>query len=135
MSCCLSIRTYAALPALLTILLLALPTSAKGVESTHMSLPKSPGSIEGLGRDFAPSLASGTAGCGLDIAMPPSAGGFAPTLSLDYDSAGGATSVGMGWRIGGIACPRRLQHLPDASQAPRARTHACSQTARSGRVR
>ena len=35
--------------------------SAAGVNPTRISLPKGPGSIEGLGRSFVPSLASGTA--------------------------------------------------------------------------
>lgn len=77
------------------------------LEPTHISLPSGPGSVEGLGRSFAPSLASGTASYGVDIAVPPSAGGFAPHLSLDYDSSGGATEVGMGWRLAGLPRLRR----------------------------
>ncbi|HEV3193577.1 MAG TPA: SpvB/TcaC N-terminal domain-containing protein, partial [Polyangiaceae bacterium] len=99
---------------LLAIVLLAplllLPRDARAssaLEPTHISLPSGPGSIEGLGRNFAPSLASGTASYGVDIAVPPSAGGFAPHVSLDYDSAGGVTEVGMGWRIAGIPSVRR----------------------------
>ena len=81
--------------------------ASTGLEPTHISLPSGPGSIEGLGRNFAPSLASGTASYGVDIAVPPSAGGFAPHLSLDYDSGGGVTDVGMGWRLSGIPTLRR----------------------------
>ncbi len=80
---------------------------AKGIESTHVSLPKGPGSIEGLGRNFAPSLASGTSSYGVDIVVPPSAGGFGPRLSLDYDSGGGATDIGIGWRLGGVPSVRQ----------------------------
>ena len=46
-----------------------------GLDPTRISLPSGPGSIEGLGRSFAPSLASGTASYGVDIAVPPAAGG------------------------------------------------------------
>src|SRR5258708_4993518 len=80
---------------------------AGGIEPTHISLPKGPGSIEGLGRNFVPSLASGTAAYGVDIAVPPSAGGFGPKLSLDYDSGGGASEIGRGWHLGGVPRIRR----------------------------
>jgi RHS repeat-associated protein len=80
---------------------------AAGVGATHISLPSGPASVEGLGRNFVPSLASGTAGYGVDIALPPSVKGFGPTLGLDYDSGGGASEVGIGWQIGGIPSLRR----------------------------
>jgi RHS repeat-associated protein len=80
---------------------------AKGIEATHLSLPKGPGSIEGLGRNFVPSLASGTSSYGVDLTVPPGAGTFAPKLSLDYDSGGGVSDLGIGWRIGGIPQIRR----------------------------
>lgn len=89
-------------------LVVAVPARASnGLDPTHISLPSGPGSIEGLGRNFAPSLASGTASYGVDIAVPPSAGGFEPHLSLDYDSSGGVTELGMGWRLSGIPTIRR----------------------------
>jgi hypothetical protein len=94
---------------------------AKGIEPTRISLPKGPGSIEGLGRNFAPSLASGTASYGVDIAVPPGAGGFVPKISLDYDSGGGVSDLGLGWRMGGLPEIRRRTEngLPrfDASDA------------------
>ncbi|HEX8795236.1 MAG TPA: toxin TcdB middle/N-terminal domain-containing protein, partial [Polyangiaceae bacterium] len=96
--------------ACLTAVALVISTPARasnGLEPTHISLPSGPGSIDGLGRNFAPSLASGTASYGVDIAVPPSAGGFEPHLSLDYDSSGGVTELGMGWRLSGIPTIRR----------------------------
>ena len=88
---------------------LFLHTSAQaaGVGATHISLPSGPASIEGLGRNFVPSLASGTAGYGIDIALPPAVRGFGPSLSIDYDSGGGASEVGTGWQIGQIPSLRR----------------------------
>src|SRR5215208_1678943 len=80
---------------------------ASGVDPTKISLPNGPASIEGLGRNFAPSLASGTAAYGVDIAVPPAVGGFGPKLSLDYDGGGGVSEVGMGWSIGGLPSIRR----------------------------
>lgn len=81
--------------------------SAKRLDATRISLPKGPGSVEGLGKNFTPSLASGTASYGVDIAVPPAAGGFAPKLSLDYDSGGGISDLGIGWSLGGFAEIRR----------------------------
>jgi YD repeat-containing protein len=53
--------------------------------------------------------------------MPPSAGGFAPHLSLDYDSGGGVSELGMGWHLSGLLRVRRRTEngLPrfDASDA------------------
>ena len=80
---------------------------ANGVDSSRLPLPSGPGSIGGLGRAFVPSLASGTASTGVDIAVPPGAGGFGPHVSLDYDSGGGISDLGMGWHIGGIPSVRR----------------------------
>src|SRR5690606_34128705 len=59
------------------------------------------------GRNFVPSLASGTAAFGVDIALPPAVRGFGPSLSLDYDAGDGVSEVGMGWRIGGVPRIRR----------------------------
>src|SRR5689334_18908874 len=80
---------------------------AAGIAPTRISLPNGPASVEGLGRSFVPSLASGTAGYGIDIALPPAVRGFGPSLSLDYDSGGGASELGMGWQLGGLPSLRR----------------------------
>ncbi|HEY6725470.1 MAG TPA: toxin TcdB middle/N-terminal domain-containing protein [Polyangiaceae bacterium] len=84
---------------------------ASGVEATRLSLPGGPASIEGLGRSFEPSLSTGTASYGVRIAVPPAAGGLAPHLSLDYDSGGGVSELGMGWRLGGV--PAILRRVTD----------------------
>ena len=80
---------------------------ASGVDPTKISLPGGPASIEGLGKNFAASLASGTTSYGVDIAVPPAAGGFAPHLSLDYDGGWGVSELGLGWRLGGLLSVRR----------------------------
>ncbi|HEY6722421.1 MAG TPA: toxin TcdB middle/N-terminal domain-containing protein, partial [Polyangiaceae bacterium] len=85
----------------------SLVARASGVDPTKLSLPSGPASIEGLGRNFEPSLSTGTASYGIEIAVPPAAGGFSPKLSLDYDSGGGVSELGMGWRIGGLPTIRR----------------------------
>jgi RHS repeat-associated protein len=80
---------------------------ASGVDPTRISLPKGPGSIEGLGRSFSPSLSSGTASYGVSIAVPPGVNGFVPDLSLDYDSGGGVSDVGLGWSLSKLPKIRR----------------------------
>lgn len=90
-------------------LVLALSSSAAAgnVNPTRISLPQGPGSVEGLGRNFSPSLSSGTASYGVDIAVPPGAAGFQPKISLDYDSGAGVSALGMGWRLSGLPQVRR----------------------------
>lgn len=75
--------------------------------STRISLPTGPGSISGLGGEFKPSLASGTASYEIAITAPPSAGGLGPSLALSYDSGGGASDVGLGWALSGLPRIRR----------------------------
>jgi hypothetical protein len=82
--------------------------AASGVDPTRISLPKGPGSIEGLGTaDLAPSLATGSTSYDVPIAVPPASGGFGPALSLAYDSGSGVTEVGMGFRLAGVPRLRR----------------------------
>src|SRR5512136_60894 len=96
------------------VLLHAPVLHAKGVDPQKLALPKGPASIEGLGRNFTTSLASGTSSYGVDIAVPPAVGAFGPKLGLDYDSGGGMSELGMGWRLGGVPSIRRRvdQGLP-----------------------
>ncbi len=85
----------------------AVAAHAWGIDPTHISLPKGPASIEGLGRNFVPSLSSGTSSYGIDIVVPPAVAGFGPKLSIDYDSGGGASELGIGWKLGGLPAVRR----------------------------
>ncbi|HEU4408222.1 MAG TPA: FG-GAP-like repeat-containing protein [Polyangiaceae bacterium] len=97
------------------------PARADGLSPTRLSVPKGPGSIEGLGQSFEPSLSSGTASYRVDLAVPPGAGGFGPRLSLAYDGGGGETELGRGWRLAGVPRlrPRTADGLPrfDGSDA------------------
>ncbi|HEX4476885.1 MAG TPA: toxin TcdB middle/N-terminal domain-containing protein [Polyangiaceae bacterium] len=84
------------------------PADASGVDPTRVSLPKGPGSIEGLASaDVSPSIATGSASYAIGIEVPPGSAGFGPTLSLAYDSGGGVSEIGIGWRIGGVPKLRR----------------------------
>ena len=78
-----------------------------GLDPARLSLPKGPASIEGLGRNFVPSLSSGTSSYGIDISVPPAVAGFGPKLSLEYDSGSGVSELGMGWKLGGLPSVRR----------------------------
>ena len=87
------------------VLLLALPSALSlaanksGVEPQVLSLPKGPGSIDGLGESFEPRLNTGTAAYRVALAVPPGVAGSAPALALVYDSGYGNGPVGLGWRI------------------------------------
>ena len=91
----------------LALILSSQTAVASGLDATRLSLPKGPASIEGLGRNFVPSLSSGTSSYGVDIAVPPAVAGFGPKLSLDYDSGGGVSELGLGWKLGGLPSVRR----------------------------
>ncbi|MBN2505496.1 MAG: VCBS repeat-containing protein, partial [Verrucomicrobia bacterium] len=68
-----------------------------GVSPSAISLPKGPGSIEGLGESFQPSLNTGTARHGVALDLPPGTAGHAPSLSLSYEGGGGNGVLGIGW--------------------------------------
>ncbi|MCP4160802.1 MAG: hypothetical protein GY760_12080, partial [Deltaproteobacteria bacterium] len=70
-----------------------------GVNPSVLSLPSGPGSIEGLGETFNPQLNSGTASYSVPLKTLPGRNGFAPDLSLAYNSGNGNGSFGMGWKI------------------------------------
>jgi len=70
-----------------------------GVSPTTISLPKGPGSIEGLGESFQPSLNTGTAKYGVGLKLPPGVVGHQPRLSLSYDGGGANGPLGFGWSL------------------------------------
>ncbi|WP_295400316.1 toxin TcdB middle/N-terminal domain-containing protein [uncultured Thiocystis sp.] len=71
------------------------------VNPSILSLPKGPGSIEGLGKSFQPHLNTGTFTYSVPLSLPPAAAGFAPKLELSYDSGAGNSPFGPGWSLGG----------------------------------
>ena len=78
------------------------PTKAadkNGVSPNTISVPKGPGSIEGLGESFQPSLNTGTAKYGVTLMVPPGTVGHAPALALQYDGGGGNGILGFGWSL------------------------------------
>lgn len=89
---------------LLGFLLLAgagrLPAADKsGVSPNTISLPKGPGSIEGLGEAFQPTLNTGTAKYSVKLALPPGTAGHVPNVTLNYEGGGGNGCLGLGWSL------------------------------------
>ncbi len=79
--------------------LLAEGKDKNGVAPNSISVPKGPGSIEGLGDAFQPSLNTGTTKYGLGIRVPPGTGGFTPSVSMAYEGGLGNGILGMGWEL------------------------------------
>ena len=70
-----------------------------GVEPQVISLPKGPGSIEGLGESFEPQLNTGTATYRVKIAVSPGVNKHQPEVALEYNSGYGNSTVGIGWDL------------------------------------
>ncbi|MGA1237313.1 MAG: toxin TcdB middle/N-terminal domain-containing protein, partial [Limisphaerales bacterium] len=70
-----------------------------GVSPNAISLPKGPGSVEGLGESFQPTLNTGTASYELELRVPAGTAGHAPALSIRYEGGGGNGPLGFGWSL------------------------------------
>jgi len=87
----------------LGMILTAPPARAADKSSTRpnvISVPKGPGSIEGLGESFEANLNSGSVRETVKIDLPPGTSGLAPSLALTYDSGQGNGPLGIGWSLG-----------------------------------
>jgi hypothetical protein len=78
--------------------LASIAADKSGVSANSISLPKGPGSIEGLGDSFQPTLNTGTAKYGLGLKLPPGTAGHQPSLALSYEGGGGNGPLGYGGR-------------------------------------
>ncbi|WP_350305730.1 SpvB/TcaC N-terminal domain-containing protein [Photorhabdus viridis] len=73
---------------------------------TELSLPKGGGAITGMGEALTPSGPDGMAA--LSLPLPISAGrGYAPSLTLNYNSGAGNSPFGLGWDCGVMTIRRR----------------------------
>src|SRR5437867_13168640 len=81
-----------------------------GVSPNTISLPKGPGSIEGLGESFQPTLNTGTAKYSIAIKVPPSTAGHTPEMWLSYEGGGGNGPLGFGWTLPSAYVQRRTDH-------------------------
>ncbi len=65
-----------------------------------VQLPKGGRAIKGIGEKFQANPLTGTAGITVPLSISPGRAGFAPQLSLSYDSGSGNGAFGLGWSIG-----------------------------------
>ncbi|MEP0883709.1 FG-GAP-like repeat-containing protein [Trichocoleus sp. ST-U3] len=72
-----------------------------------LSLPKGGGAIKGMGEKFAANPVTGTGSMSVPIATSPGRSGFAPQLSLSYDSGAGNGIFGLGWNLSLPAIARK----------------------------
>ena len=72
-----------------------------------LSLPKGGGAIRGIGEKFAANPVTGTASLTVPIPSSPGRSGFAPQLSLRYDSGAGNGPFGFGWQLSVPAITRK----------------------------
>ena len=78
---------------------IAIAADKSGVSPNTVSLPTGPGSIEGLGESFEPTLNTGTAKYSVALTVPPGTAGRAPNLTLNYEGGGGNGPLGFGWSL------------------------------------
>ena len=88
---------------LLALCTLLAPTLALADTSatlaTAINIPKGPASIEGFGRAYEVSPASGLPSLSYPLEVPPGRAGHAPQLALHYHAGGGASVLGLGWSL------------------------------------
>src|SRR5262245_54848188 len=77
-------------------------TDASGAAAQSVpsiSLPKGGGAIRGIGEKFAANPVTGTGSFTVPIALTAGRSGFAPQLTLSYDSGEGNGPFGLGWDL------------------------------------
>lgn len=90
---------YAIVLALLLLCSVAFAANDSGVKPTSISLPSGPGSIDGLGDSFSPTLNSGTTTYQVTLELPPGRAGLAPDLALRYSGGAGQGVFGLSWEL------------------------------------
>jgi RHS repeat-associated protein len=97
----------------------SLAADKNGVSPNTISVPKGPGSIEGLGESFQPTLNTGTAKYAIALKVPPGTAGLAPDLKLLYEAGNGNGPLGFGWEFGFDYVQCRTDHgVPTYGQIP-----------------
>jgi SAM-dependent methyltransferase len=81
--------------------------SDKASQFSSVSLPKGGGAIRGIGEKFAANPVTGAGSMTVPIAVSPGRSGFAPQLSLSYDSGSGNGPFGLGWSLSLPAITRK----------------------------
>ena len=70
-----------------------------GVTSKAISVPKGPGTIQGMGESFSAQPSTGIATFSVPFSMPKARGGAQPSLALGYSSSSGNGVAGIGWDV------------------------------------
>lgn len=66
-----------------------------------LNMPKGGGAIQGIGEKYTVNLANGTGSLSVPIRTSNGRSGIQPSLSLVYDSGGGNSEFGLGWKLKG----------------------------------
>jgi len=108
---------------LAAVFALSAPLSAHADTSatlaTAINIPKGPASIEGFGRAYEVSPASGLPSLSYPLEVPPGRAGHAPRLALHYQAGGGAGVLGLGWSLDLPAIERSTRAgIPRADISP-----------------
>ena len=101
------------------------PPPFKPTTPPSLGLPKSGGSVRGLGGKFQAGGPTGTGSVRVPIAVSPCRDGAEPVLALEYDSGQGYGPFGTGWR-----CPRRAYPAQTRASSAVDRTLAAAGTRR-----
>ncbi|MFH1148210.1 MAG: SpvB/TcaC N-terminal domain-containing protein [Pseudomonadota bacterium] len=70
-----------------------------GVKPQVISLPKGPGSIDGLGESFEPQLNTGTVAYSVKLKVSPGRAGLEPELTLRHNGGSANGPYGLGWSL------------------------------------
>jgi RHS repeat-associated protein len=76
-------------------------------QQAPISLPTGGGAIRGMGEKFQTNPVTGTASISIPVKVSPGRSGFAPELTLSYDSGNGNGIFGLGWNLGIPSISRR----------------------------
>lgn len=88
-------------------------TKSNAIQIPQISLPKGGGAIKGIDEKFQVNSANGTAAFSIPLPLTPSRNGFAPLLSLNYNSGNGNSPYGLGWSVDCPAIVRKTdKQLP-----------------------
>ncbi|REL37866.1 insecticidal toxin complex protein [Rhodohalobacter sp. SW132] len=74
-------------------------TDSNAIEIPELSLPKGGGALKSIDEKFEVNAANGTASFSIPLPITPGRNGFAPSLSLSYNSGGGNSPFGVGWSL------------------------------------
>lgn len=88
-----------------------------------ISLPKGSGAIRGIGEKFAANPITGTGSVIVSIATGLGRSGFAPQLSLSYDSGAGNGPFGLGWSLSLPSITRKTDKGESAEACHEAPSH------------